>query len=44
MSEKKKDRNKKRKSNLEKEIFRIMNKSLKSAMDMALNDLLKDWK
>ena len=45
MSEKKKDNKKKNnKSILEDEIFRIMQASLKSAMDAALDDLLKDWK
>lgn len=45
MSEKKKDNKKKKnKSILEDEIFRIMQASLKSAMDAALDDLLKDWK
>ena len=45
MSEKKKDNKKKKnKSILEDEIFRIMQASLKSARDEALDDLLKDWK
>ena len=45
MSEKKKDNKKKKnKSILEDEIFRIMQASLKSAMDAAFDDLLKDWK
>ena len=45
MSEKKKDNKKKKnKSILEDEIFRIMQASLKAAMDAALDDLLKDWK
>ncbi len=43
-----KDKDKKKKkrqqSILEKEIMRIMSKSMKAALDMALDDLLKDWK
>ncbi len=35
---------KKKKSTLETEIFSIMEKSLKSALDAAIDDLLKDWK
>lgn len=39
-----KDKKKKKKeSALESEIFRIMEKSLKSALDAAVDDLLKDW-
>lgn len=41
------DRDKKKKkkqSTLEAEIFSIMEKSLKSALDMALDDILKEWK
>ena len=46
---KKKDKDKKKKkkrqqSILEKEIMSIMHKSMKAALDMALDDLLKDWK
>ncbi len=37
---KKKDR---KKSDFEIMIFQIMQKSLKSAMDAALDDILKDW-
>jgi hypothetical protein len=43
----KKDREKEKKrkqSILEKEIMSIMSKSLKTALDLALNDLLKDFK
>ncbi len=29
---------------MEAEIFRIMEKSLKTALDMALDDVFKDWK
>ena len=45
MSEKKEDKKKKkRQSILEAELFRIMEKSLKAAMDQALDDIFKDWK
>ena len=39
-----KKKKKKDKSTLEKEIFSIMEKSLKTALDAALDDILKDWK
>ena len=40
-----KDKKKKKKqSTLEAEIFSIMEKSLKSALDMAIDDILKEWK
>ena len=42
MSEKKEDK-KKKQSVLEKEIFSIMEKSMKTALDAAVDDLLKDW-
>ena len=44
MSDKKKDKDKKKKkqSVLEAEIFRFMEKSLKSAMEVALDDIFKD--
>ena len=35
---------KKRQSILEAELFRIMEKSLKAAMDKALDDIFQDWK
>ena len=35
---------KKKKSVLEQELFSIMHKSLKTALDMALDEILKDWK
>ena len=35
---------KKEKSILEAEIFALMERSLKQAMDMALADIFKDWK
>ena len=45
MSQKEKDRKKKkRKSILEAEIMSIVQKSLKTALDMALDDIFKDWK
>ena len=47
MSESQKDKDKKKKkkqSILEAEIMRFMEKSLKTALDLALDDLLKDFK
>ena len=47
MSESQKDREKKKKkkqSILEADIMRIMEKSLKTALDLALDDILKDFK
>ena len=47
MSQSEKDREKKKKkkqSILEAEIMRIMQKSLKTAINMALDDILKDFK
>ena len=41
--DKSKNRKKKKQSNLEAEIFSIMEKSLKTALDVALDDILKDW-
>ena len=35
---------KKKKSNLEAEVFSIMEKSLKTAWDVALDDIMKEWK
>ena len=44
-SKKDRDKEKKRKQSiLEREIMSIMSKSLKPALDLALNDLLKDFK
>lgn len=40
MSEKKDE---KKQSILEKEIFGIMEKSMKTALDAAIDDLMKDW-
>ncbi len=45
MSQQEKDKKKKKKQSiLEAEIMRIMQKSLKTAIDMALDDILKDFK
>ena len=41
---KKKDRKKKKQSVREAEIMRFMEKSMKTALDLALDDLFKDWK
>ena len=44
-SQKEKDKKKKkRQSLLEAELFRIMEKSLKAAMDKDLDDIFRDWK
>ena len=46
MSDQKKDKDKKKKkkSVLEAEILSFMQKSMKTALDLALDDLFKDWK
>ena len=46
MSDKKKDKDKKKKkkSVIEAEIMRFMEKSMKTALDLALDDIFKDWK
>ena len=47
MSEERKRKKKKAKDHesiLENEIFHIMEVSLKEALDMALDDILKEWK
>ena len=44
MSSQKKERKKKKKSVLEAEILALMQKSLKAALEMALDDIFKDWK
>lgn len=45
MSQQERDKKKKKKqSTLEAQIFSIMEKSLKTAVDMALDDIFKDWK
>ena len=38
------DKKKKKKSTLEAEVFSLVEKSLKTALDKALDDILKDWK
>ena len=44
-SQKDKDKKKKKKQSIfEAEIMRIMEKSLKTAIDLALDDIFKDWK
>ena len=43
-SQKDKEKKKKKQSILEAEIMRIMQKSLKTALDLALDDILKDFK
>ena len=42
--DKEKKKKKKKQSILEAEIMRIMQKSLKTAIDLALDDILKDFK
>ena len=46
MSDKKKEKDKKKKkmSVMEAEIMRFMEKSMKTALDLALDDIFKDWK
>ena len=47
MTQNKKEREKKKKrreSILEAEIMKIMEKSMKTALDKALDDIFKDWK
>ena len=45
MSDKKKDKDKKKKKSvMEAEIMRFMEKSMKTALDLALDDIFKDWK
>lgn len=41
--DKKKEQRKKRERILEQQILAIMQKSLKAAMDQALDELFKDW-
>ena len=44
MSQKEEEKKKKKKQSvLEKEIFSIMEKSMKTALDAAVDDLMKDW-
>ena len=44
MSARDKKKKKKRKSVLEAEILSFMQKSMKTALDLALDDLFRDWK
>lgn len=46
MRDRKKDKDKKKKkqSVMEAEIMRFMEKSMKTALDLALDDIFKDWK
>ena len=44
MSDRKKKKKEKKKSVLEAEILLFMQKSLKTALDLAMDDLFKDWK
>lgn len=41
---KKEKRRKKQQSTMEKEIMRLLDKSVKVAVDMALKDIFKEWK
>jgi len=44
-SQKDKEKEKKRKKSiLEAEVMAILQKSMKTALDMALDDIFKDWK
>ena len=43
-NDKRKNKKKKKQSVVEAEIMAFMNKSLKTALDMALDELLKDFK
>ena len=44
-SKKDREKEKKRKQSiLQAEVMKIMEKSLKTALDLALNDIFKDWK
>ena len=44
MSQKDKDKKKKKKSILEAEIMSILQKSMKTALDLALDEIFKEWK
>ena len=44
MSDRKKKKKEKKKSVLEAEILSFMQKSLKTALDLAMDDLFQDWK
>lgn len=43
-NQKERDKKKKKQSLLEQQIFSILQKSMKTALDMALNDIFKEWK
>lgn len=43
-NDKDKKKKKRKQSTLENEIFNIMEKSLKTALDVALDDIFKEWK
>lgn len=43
-AEERKKKKKKQQAVMEAEIFKIMEKSLKTAMDKALDEIFKDWK
>lgn len=43
-SKDKKKKKKQKQSVLEKELMSLMSKSLKTALDVALDDIFKDWK
>ena len=43
-SDRDKEKKKKKQSILEAEIMSIMEKSMKTALDKALDDIFKDWK
>ena len=40
----KEKRRKKQQSTMEKEIMRLLDKSVKTAVDMTLKDIFKEWK
>lgn len=44
MSQQNDKKKKKKKSVIEAEIMRIIEKSMKTALDMALDEIFKDWK
>ena len=44
MSAREKKKKKKKKSLLEAEILAFMQQSMKTALDLALDDIFKDWK
>lgn len=42
--QKRKNKRKKKQAVLEQQIFSIIQKSMKTALDMALDDIFKEWK